>query len=708
MGKTFFRLFVPVVGTSLLAAIGGCEIHSEEDWISHIKRSGQIHDLSRFASPYFSLMQPRIEEVRASDKTSLHVFCGLEFGALQFNLGENWVRLKEHFGPFGWIRGVSNASKLQRRVDAEQTYLLRNGPTNLIGIARGIAKRLSEDHKVEIREMPVAEGTNLVWIARGYLKPYRLSVSVSFAKTNEAGSACGASAYTLRMDIVNEELGEDPSPANLNRRIIGWDKVFRPISIDPADEGAAAAWRYRPPDEPSTEEQIMVAIREKNESLVPRFAGYPGIRRIENLFLYTTGCTEGEADSVAYGPNWECYFFRYCKESEMQRLEELSSRPHRMRPRAHGEKRAHSPGYIDGAVLPGDSVSWTTKEGDWKSGVVASQEEDGEYVEAFKAKIRVTKVIYRARPEDWHPSPKTLEYRRRVEDLRSMVKKHRAAMECLWKDVSRKNAAAVKAAKAESRRRLGVFLAELRSMQIPGVYVTTNYSVLELPTREAAAKAVKRNERQALVRWQSDIQRAIEDELNSLRIEMQTPSSKHNRRLSPEECRELDLSGDERRCVEVNRAKQAFSSLEYHGRRELLFQCVVPPHVPEYPIDNSWAAWSSASVREALGPVEVPCADMLAAFDAYIGICKERGHSAFEDEIETLSERLVGKLSSRGLIWLLRQYCLDRGEDDRNSWRLMKSVRGILMKKEGRNQEVEWIDEALRSAYCRDCSQTAK
>ena len=90
------------------------------------------------------------------------------------------------------------------------------------------------------------------------------------------------------MDIVNEELGEDPSPVSLNRRIIGWDKVFRPISIDPADEGGAAAWLYRPPDEPSTEEQIMAAIREKNESLVPRFAGYPGIRRIENLFLYTT------------------------------------------------------------------------------------------------------------------------------------------------------------------------------------------------------------------------------------------------------------------------------------------------------------------------------------------------------------------------------------------------------------------------------------
>ena len=56
MENTFFRLFVSVVGTSLLAAIGGCEIHSEEDWISHIKRSGQIHDLSRFKSPYFSLM----------------------------------------------------------------------------------------------------------------------------------------------------------------------------------------------------------------------------------------------------------------------------------------------------------------------------------------------------------------------------------------------------------------------------------------------------------------------------------------------------------------------------------------------------------------------------------------------------------------------------------------------------------------------------
>ena len=100
MKKSLLKSFVSVVGTSLLVAFGGCEVSSEEDWISQIKRSGQIQDISRFSSSYFTLTQPRIEQVRASDKMQIHVFCGLEFGALQVNLGENWVRLKKHFGQF--------------------------------------------------------------------------------------------------------------------------------------------------------------------------------------------------------------------------------------------------------------------------------------------------------------------------------------------------------------------------------------------------------------------------------------------------------------------------------------------------------------------------------------------------------------------------------------------------------------------------------
>ena len=62
-----------------------------------------------------------------------------------------------------------------------------------------------------------------------------------------------------------------------------------------------------------------------------------------------------EADSFSpYGK----YFYRFCSEAEMHRLSEMASRPHRLRPRGVGEKRAHRPSYIDGEVLPGDSVTW--------------------------------------------------------------------------------------------------------------------------------------------------------------------------------------------------------------------------------------------------------------------------------------------------------------------------------------------------------------
>ena len=59
------------------------------------------------------------EQYRKEDKSPLHYFLGTEFGCYQMPYAY-WMRLKEHFGPFGWIRTMRNGGSKRFKADVLQ------------------------------------------------------------------------------------------------------------------------------------------------------------------------------------------------------------------------------------------------------------------------------------------------------------------------------------------------------------------------------------------------------------------------------------------------------------------------------------------------------------------------------------------------------------------------------------------------------------
>ena len=234
------------------------------------------------------------EKYRKEDKSPLHYFLGTEFGCYQM-LDEYWMRLKERFGPFGWIRTTRNGGSKRFKADAELTYHLKNGPSNLVDVAKGVAGLFRERFGVDMHEPQRDVGSNCVWCVEGKSPPYDVCVKVCgpFDVSPTNGEWC---AYSLQFVVENRWLGENPKPHQYSyMKKKKWGEVFAPIRIDPEREGEPAAWLYSPPKEPTTEEQVSRALKEKNISLVPRYAGYHGVFHMGDVDIKHTGCTEQEA-----------------------------------------------------------------------------------------------------------------------------------------------------------------------------------------------------------------------------------------------------------------------------------------------------------------------------------------------------------------------------------------------------------------------------
>ena len=267
--------------------------------------------------------------------------------------------------------------------------------------------------------------------------------------------------------------------------------------------------------------------------------------------------------------------------------ENLSATPHSERPRAPGEKRQHFAGNIDGMVLPGDIVKWNSTNGDWLTGIAVSQEEDGEYVDAFKCKVRITERVFHAQKEDYLPSSASSNYQARAKELQERLKQWHDDDGKLWQAVDRNNEKEVALALKESFMRKSRSLAMLRAELLPGVYKNKLYNIIELPTKEAAARAVRRREMQDLSRWQNLVSRAIYDILQHLRTSCKSNMKMQGGLLTETECKNLDLSAYERNMIEHGREWEQFAidscNMHIHG--------VQPPHVPMASHGGVWNGW---------------------------------------------------------------------------------------------------------------------
>ena len=66
------------------------------------------------------------------------------------------------------------------------------------------------------------------------------------------------------------------------------------------------------------------------------------------------------------------------------------------------------------------------------TGVVVSPNEEGEYMEAFKSKVRVTERILMAQEEDWLPTPASSNFNERSKNLYARLKQWRKDDNSLW------------------------------------------------------------------------------------------------------------------------------------------------------------------------------------------------------------------------------------------------------------------------------------
>ncbi len=648
--------------------------------------AGQVVFPAADADWYTRICRAEDAKYRAEDTSPLHCFLGTEFGCHQFP-SENWIRLKAPFGPFGWIKSVGDR---QRRVEAALTYHLSNGPEGLVRVAKTVEECFVRDYGLHFSTLA---STGIVWGVEGWSGKYEVSVRVR-GPLSVTNVCAGAKAYELRFDVVNPDLGHDPTPQEINRKLVGWDEVLKPIRVTPEREADLSAWTYTPPDEPKTEEILKEAIRRKDERLVPRHAGYPGMLAFQGTTRHYTGCSEREADS--FSPH-EKYFYRFCSEAEMRRLSEMASRPHRLRPRGVREKRAHRPDYIDGEVLPGDSVIWGNNEGDLLSGEVCKKGE-GLYVEEFKSWVKVTKTQYRVRPEDWLPTAATSNYHARAKSVLDLMAR--------FKDEVRRAATTNRADEVQRAisltnqlRIVGKYMAQLHAQILPGRHVFIRRHVYAWPSREFARRSVKCDEANALASWQGDVRRGCEDIATEVRVLLDAErwARNHGRRVEREEGKPPCLVSREIcRLCGFSVWERKYASFDWYWdaarrgwKKERLgsgLSIDVPfrPAFGAIPSDAPFAAYAIGRegdcgivLARLVNLVDTNLVNSALAIWTAAGTCIETDleQARKEEVLQKVAERLVRmNVENRETLWVMERLVDEYGDESLLPWEILYRV----------------------------------
>lgn len=132
-------------------------------------------------------------------------------------------------------------------------------------------------------------------------------------------------------------------------------------------------------------------------------------------------------------------------------------------------------------VIPGDTIAWYDAKKRYREGVVVRDDEEGEYWEPIKAKVKVKTDEILATDDDWKPTALTLEYEEKRKALFDKMKKEE----------------------------LGTFLANCRAEMKEGYFRNPNNtcSVIDMrrPTKELVRKKVLARERSMLDSWQYEL-----------------------------------------------------------------------------------------------------------------------------------------------------------------------------------------------------------
>ena len=308
-----------------------------------------------------------------------------------------------------------------------------------------------------------------------------------------------------------------------------------------------------------------------------------------------------------------------------------------------------------------------------------------------------------AKKEDYLSSPASSNYEANVQNLQKRVKQWREEYNGLWKNVNRHDEKEIARVRKDIfARKLGR-LAELRASRLAGVYESKLYNILELPTKEAAARTVKRREMQDLARWQMAVNRVTRDMLSDLRSLYAYCVTGQDGLLMERACRDFGLSAYDRSMIENGNEWDQFSM----ETGNLPIQEVNPPHVPLYPSAKAQIGWDAdAYVRCTEKYYEPASKDFAGAFAAYVEFSTNVDAFADAKIVDSFARNIATRLEPCQRVWLVRQLCLAHGTRHLAPWRLLVAVGTIQAKAmqesgaQGKcSDEIAWLRNAVGTQY---------
>lgn len=263
-----------------------------------------------------------------------------------------------------------------------------------------------------------------------------------------------------------------------------WNEVVHETFVDKVDD--ENAWRYEIKRGKSSEELLDEYVEQRDSSILKNGHTKIGMCIGSGTNAYTA-CTEFEAEF--YNIHCGCYTRGVDRATQMRLYNKLTQpdafRKGRTKP-AYG-----CVGEIFWEVIPGDKITWYEAEKRNRIGIVVRDDEEGEYWEPIKAKVKVTVDEELATKEDWEPTALTKEYDAKRKEV---LRKH---------DGFRR-----KGAKEDMQARMLEITSSLVPEMRPGYYhpiTTYNIADFSTPTKEYVRRKLLWRESDALNDWQYEL-----------------------------------------------------------------------------------------------------------------------------------------------------------------------------------------------------------
>lgn len=354
--------------------------------------------------------------------SSLFGFLGCRFGE-QTTHPEQYIRLKQPFGIFPWIRyDTCRSCQKIARCDARLTFRTQG----LSDVPFRQMKRIQAmfQDKYGLRFIEERRGENYFSEASGE-DGYRVGLFVTNALVHVKGVP--NTEYTMGFEVVNELVLPIRVRRTQETHFCNWHDILHITNISRTKRKEESAWKYLVVRGKSTEELLDEFIKTGDRSVlrvgkteIGTPVGWNGGGTATGYFARQGGtgnsgyhCMEWEADLIM---PFSGAFVKICDAETQARISAKLYTPAMFQPREKGKTGSFTVGRIYCDLIPGDRVTWD-KEDCRKTGTVCEDGETGEYWDSIKKSMKDVETIERAREEDWAPTALTRECDKKKYDV---------------------------------------------------------------------------------------------------------------------------------------------------------------------------------------------------------------------------------------------------------------------------------------------------